>query len=76
LATVWFGVGNWTHQGVPKDLPTVRVTVQPGDTLWGLATHYDTRDSAWSVETWVERKNHLHSALIYPGEQLLLPVDD
>lgn len=48
--------------------------VQPGDTLWGIATaHYagDPREGVWEIE----KRNHLASATIEPGQQLVLPAN-
>lgn len=50
------------------------VVVQPGDTLWSLATaHYagDPREGVWKIE----RQNHLASPTIQPVERLVLPAD-
>jgi nucleoid-associated protein YgaU len=47
--------------------------VQPGDTLWSIATaHYagDPREAVWRME----RRNHLPSATIEPGQMLVLPA--
>jgi hypothetical protein len=46
--------------------------VRPADTLWSIAsTHYggDPREAVWRIE----RRNHLESALLRPGERLVLP---
>ena len=46
--------------------------VQPGDTLWSIATaHYagDPREGVWKIE----RRNHLGGATIQPGVRLVLP---
>jgi len=47
--------------------------VQPGDTLWSIATaHYagDPREGVWEIE----KRNHLAGATIEPGQQLVLPA--
>ena len=47
--------------------------VQPGDTLWSIATaHYagDPREGVWKIE----RRNHLAGATIQPGVRLVLPA--
>jgi hypothetical protein len=52
--------------------PTVHYTVKPGDTLWSIASSRyagDPRDAIYRIE----RRNHLHDALIAPGQTLLLP---
>jgi len=46
--------------------------VRPHDTLWSIAaTHYggDPRDGIWKIE----RRNHLSTGLIRPGQRLVLP---
>jgi LysM repeat protein len=52
--------------------PAQRYTVQPGDTLWSIATaHFagDPREGVWELE----RRNRLASATIVPGQVLVLP---
>ena len=47
--------------------------VQPGDTVWSIATaHYagDPRDGVWKIE----KRNRLAGATIQPGQQLVLPA--
>jgi len=47
--------------------------VQPGDTVWSIATaHYagDPREGVWKIE----KRNHLAGATIQPGQQLVLPA--
>ena len=46
--------------------------VQPGDTLWSIATaRYggDPREAVWRIE----HRNHLSDATITPGLRLVLP---
>jgi hypothetical protein len=49
-----------------------RYVVAPYDTLWTIAaSHYggDPREAVWQIE----RRNHLRSATIVPGQVLRLP---
>jgi len=52
--------------------PKRTYVVQPGDTLWSVAAHMysgDPREGVWKLE----RRNHLVSATIVPGEKLVVP---
>ena len=52
--------------------PKRTYVVRPGDTLWTVAQHTysgDPREGVWKLE----RRNHLPSATIAPGEKLVLP---
>jgi LysM repeat protein len=52
--------------------PARPYTVRPNDTLWSIAVKQyggDPRDGIWKIE----RRNHLGSALIHPGQRLVLP---
>jgi nucleoid-associated protein YgaU len=52
--------------------PTQRYRVEAGDTLWSIVeSRYpgDPREAVWNVE----RRNHLTSATIAPGQVLVLP---
>jgi LysM repeat protein len=46
--------------------------VRPTDTLWSIAAaHYagDPRQGIWKLQ----ERNHLHSAILVPGQRLALP---
>jgi LysM repeat protein len=52
--------------------PAQRYTVEPGDTLWSIATAHhagDPREGVWEIR----RRNHLDSATIVPGQVLVIP---
>jgi LysM repeat protein len=52
--------------------PKRTYVVKPGDTLWSVAQRAfagDPREGVWKIE----RRNHLASATIVPGEKLVLP---
>jgi LysM repeat protein len=53
--------------------PEHRYLVQPGDSLWSIATaRYpgDPREGVWKIE----QRNGLADATIQPGERLVLPA--
>jgi LysM repeat protein len=52
--------------------PKRTYVVRPGDTLWSVAQRAyagDPRQGVWELQ----RRNHLASATIVPGEKLVLP---
>ncbi len=52
--------------------PEQRYVVQPGDTLWAIASSEyagDPREAVWKIQ----KRNDMPSAEIIPGEVLLLP---
>ena len=52
--------------------PAVHYTVKPGDTLWSIAVKRyagDPRDAIYRIE----QRNRLGTAVIVPGQTLLLP---
>ena len=52
--------------------PERHYVVKPSDTLWSIAAKSyggDTREGVWKLQ----QRNHLHSALLTPGEKLVLP---
>ena len=56
--------------------PVVRVVVQPGDTLWGIAREYGpTREDVRRIVYRIKQANRLDTSLIHPGDVLLVPPD-
>jgi LysM repeat protein len=52
--------------------PEARHVVQEGETLWEIAANRydgDLRKAVWEIE----RRNDLRSAVLHPGEVLMLP---
>jgi LysM repeat protein len=71
LLAVAFVVGLFAHPSGGAGKP-VRYVVEPTDTLWSIATrHYagDPREGVWKLQ----RRNHLTSATLVPGQRLVLP---
>jgi LysM repeat protein len=52
--------------------PESRHVVLPGETLWGIASAAYGGDAQSHVDA-IARANHLESALIVPGQRLVLP---
>ncbi|MBV8300330.1 MAG: LysM peptidoglycan-binding domain-containing protein [Candidatus Dormibacteraeota bacterium] len=76
IAALLAGAGTVVLAGVAYgggSAPQHRVTVQAGQTLWGIAdAHYSGSDVEQRVAD-IETANHLRTAAISPGEILILP---
>jgi LysM repeat protein len=71
LLVVAFVVGLFAHPSGGAGKP-VQYVVEPTDTLWSIATrHYagDPREGVWKLQ----RRNHLTSTTLVPGQRLVLP---
>jgi len=71
LAATFLGWSLLTHTS--DGAGTARsYVVQPGDTLWSIASSRyagDPREGVWKLQ----QRNHLGGTTISPGERLLLP---
>jgi nucleoid-associated protein YgaU len=69
------GFALYAGGGAGAESPTVFYTVEPGDTLWSVATeHYPpSEDPRVTVEV-IRDANDLPDAQIYPGARLELPA--
>jgi LysM repeat protein len=69
------GFALYAGGGADAESPTVLYTVEPGDTLWSVATeHYPaSEDPRVTVEV-IRDANELPDAQIYPGTRLELPA--
>lgn len=71
LALAGTGFAVVAHGSSPR--PDTTVVVQPGDTLWSIATeHYPSDDVRVRVED-IERANGLQGPVIQVGQTLVLP---
>lgn len=50
--------------------------VYDGDTLWSIAVQCDIEQDIRETIYNIRKTNHLDTALIYPGQKLLVPVKD
>jgi LysM repeat protein len=68
-ATLVVGMAARTSHGAGPERTYV---VKPSDTLWTIAQRTyagDVREGVWKLE----RRNHLRSATLVPGQKLVLP---
>jgi LysM repeat protein len=60
--------------GRDEAVPTVTHTVAEGDTLWEIASHYRSGEDVRKVVYEIQQANHLSSAIIRPGQVLVIPL--
>jgi LysM repeat protein len=53
------------------------ITVTNGDSLWDISNQYSDRHSYSNSEfiSWVKQHNEIEGDKIYPGEEILIPVN-
>lgn len=73
LLSVGFTVGRVSASSAASVEPKT-VVVEAEDTLWSIATHAAPGRDPRTVIADIERLNHLSSAVLVPGVQLVLPT--
>lgn len=63
-----------TAQGADTCDSYISVVVEPGDTLWDLASEYKSAGDLRQYIREVEKINHLTDSTIYEGDILKMPV--
>lgn len=55
----------------------VEVTVQAGDTLWEIANQYNEQAdmSIQELMYYIQKENQLTSAIVHPGDVLVIPIE-
>ena len=61
----------------PNHESYIKITVSEGDSLWDLANQYASEHSLSDSEfiNWVQQQNDIEGDIIYPGDELLIPID-
>jgi hypothetical protein len=78
MACAVFGAfaGSATGSGAASERPMLRtITVQPGDTLWGIAREVAPGEDPREVIAEIESLNSSVGAVLQAGDELVVPVD-
>jgi LysM domain-containing protein len=75
LVLAGFTLGRGSSQAASRAHPSTHhsVVVEPGETLWSVAVRIAPHDDPRLVVADIESLNHLSSAAVEPGQQLLVP---
>ncbi len=66
----------WVNQQSDPANQYKQVTIQHGDTVWSIATQYESSTSKQAeFVSWVEQNNSIDANNISPGQKLYIPVD-
>ncbi|HEX3707586.1 MAG TPA: LysM peptidoglycan-binding domain-containing protein [Mycobacteriales bacterium] len=76
LVVTGFTLGRGSSQAAGHHVPVARhtVTVQAGDTLWSVAARVAPHDDPRAIVAEISSLNRLSSAVVQPGEQLVVPT--
>jgi hypothetical protein len=76
LVVAGFGLGRSESLAAGRVHPPARhtVVVQAGETLWAVAVRAEPNVDPRRVVAEIESANHLRTAAVEPGEQLVLPI--
>ena len=73
-----FSLGRANTQAAPtaSDAPAAveQITVQPGESLWGVARRIAPKNDPREVISQIRRLNRLQDSRLQAGQQLLLPT--
>lgn len=78
ILTMLLGLGITSFQTVnaANQENVITVTVNEGDTLWGIAKKYNTSNKdIRKVVYEIEKANNIKKCIIYPGQQLKVPIE-
>lgn len=59
-----------------QDVPTQVITVDTGETLWGIAAELTDNGDVRSMVDRIEQLNALETSMLYAGQELFVPVVD
>jgi LysM repeat protein len=61
-------------KGESADVQYHKITVEKGDTLWGIAKRYNTDGDIRSYINIIKKVNNISGSTIYEGDVILLPA--
>jgi hypothetical protein len=70
---IFFTLSNLASQ----DKQYIEVTIEEGESLWSLSEEYNAKHhySNWEFIKWVEQKNSVNAAAVFPGQKVIIPVN-
>lgn len=61
-------------EGESSEVQYTQITVEKGDTLWGIAQRYNTDGDIRSYINIIEKVNNISDSTIYEGDVIILPA--
>lgn len=74
LIFTWVTTASVNEGTVPANTTTTTYQVQPGDTVYSIAEHFDPNADYRAVSEWITQHDGVHDGLIQPGQVLEVPV--
>lgn len=61
----------------PEEDQYIKITISEGDSLWKISKQYSEQHSLSNDDfvSWVKRHNDIEGDEIYPGEEIMIPVN-
>lgn len=69
-----FSIGSIQGTANSKPVSYQSVVVQPGDSVWKIASRYDTSGSVKEYVKEIMKFNQMSSPKLLPGQRLILPI--
>ncbi|MEW6624724.1 MAG: LysM peptidoglycan-binding domain-containing protein [Bacillota bacterium] len=70
-----FALFFYSNVNAATDENIIVISVQEGDTLWGIAKKHHPNKDIRKVIYQIEKLNNISKSMIYPGQQLKIPIN-
>lgn len=75
VALIAVMISSANNSPVPEFDLLIEVEVKDGDTLWSIANSYSNEISTHTYISLIKLQNNLERDIIYPGQTLLIPIE-